>query len=104
MPYQDFRQFLDVLRQQGHLIEIERPVALTDVGKALRQAYQHARRPAVMFRRNGTEFPLAAVSMQIARRRSSPFRRTRTRFRKRCSRDSVSDHTGADERTGALSG
>ena len=35
MPYQDFRQFLDVLRQQGELIDVDRPIALTDVGKAL---------------------------------------------------------------------
>src|SRR5438046_6551646 len=25
MPYQDFRQFLDVLRQQGELIDVDRP-------------------------------------------------------------------------------
>src|SRR4030095_9153752 len=40
MPYQEFRQFLDVLRQQGELIDVDRPIALTDVGKALKQAYQ----------------------------------------------------------------
>jgi 2,5-furandicarboxylate decarboxylase 1 len=57
MPYQDFRQFLDVLRQQGELIDIDRPIALTDVGKALKQAYQKGR-PAVSFNDNGTEFPL----------------------------------------------
>jgi hypothetical protein len=43
MPYQDFRQFLDVLRQQGELIDVDRPIALTDVGKALKQAYQKGR-------------------------------------------------------------
>ncbi len=58
MPYQDFRQFLDVLRQQGQLIEIDRPVALSDVGKALKHAYRHPDRPALMFNQNGTEFPL----------------------------------------------
>jgi len=57
MPYQDFRQFLDVLRQQGELIDVNRPIALTDVGKALKQAYQKGR-PAVSFNDNGTEFPL----------------------------------------------
>ena len=57
MPYQDFRQFLDVLRQQGELIDVDRPIALTDVGKALKQAYQKGR-PAVSFNNNGTEFPL----------------------------------------------
>ena len=36
MPFQDFRQFLDVLRQRGELIDINRPVALNDVGKAIR--------------------------------------------------------------------
>jgi 4-hydroxy-3-polyprenylbenzoate decarboxylase/2,5-furandicarboxylate decarboxylase 1 len=57
MPYQDFRQFLDVLRQQGELIDVDRPVALTDVGKALKQAYQKGR-PAVCFNDNSTDFPL----------------------------------------------
>ncbi len=38
MPYQDFRQFLDVLRQQGELVDIDRPIALTDIGKALKHA------------------------------------------------------------------
>ena len=57
MPYQDFRQFLDVLRQQGELVDVDRPIALTDVGKALKQAYQKGR-PAVCFNDNGTEFPL----------------------------------------------
>jgi len=57
MPYHDFRQFLDVLRQQGELIDVDRPIALTDVGKALKQAYQKGR-PAVCFNDNGTEFPL----------------------------------------------
>src|SRR5215210_6626638 len=57
MPYQDFRQFLDVLRQQGEMVDIDRPIALTDVGKALKQAYQNGR-PAVSFNDNGTEFPL----------------------------------------------
>ena len=32
MPYRDFRQFLDVLRQHGELIDIDRPVDLRDVG------------------------------------------------------------------------
>jgi 4-hydroxy-3-polyprenylbenzoate decarboxylase/2,5-furandicarboxylate decarboxylase 1 len=57
MPYQDFRQFLDVLRQHGELIDINRPVALNEVGKALKQAYQQGR-PAVRFNDNGTDFPL----------------------------------------------
>ena len=57
MPYQDFRQFLDVLRQQGELVDINRPIALDDVGKALKQAYKQGR-PAVSFNDNGTDFPL----------------------------------------------
>ncbi len=58
MPYTDFRQFLDVLRKNGELIEIDRPIDLdTDVGKALKQS--SARNgPALLFRQNGTEFPL----------------------------------------------
>ena len=39
MPYQDFRQFLDALRREGELIDIDRPIALNDVGKALKQSY-----------------------------------------------------------------
>jgi 2,5-furandicarboxylate decarboxylase 1 len=57
MPYQDFRQFLDVLRQHGEVVDVKRPIALSDVGKALKQAYQKGR-PAVCFENNGTEFPL----------------------------------------------
>ena len=43
MPYQDFRQFLDVLRQHGELIDVNRPVALNDVGKAMKQSWFGAR-------------------------------------------------------------
>lgn len=57
MPYQDFRQFLAVLREQGELVEVNRHIALSDVGKALKRAYHHGR-PAVCFNDNGTEFPL----------------------------------------------
>jgi 4-hydroxy-3-polyprenylbenzoate decarboxylase/2,5-furandicarboxylate decarboxylase 1 len=57
MPYQDFRQFLAVLRQHGELVEVNRHIALSDVGKALKQAYQNGR-PAVCFNDTGTEFPL----------------------------------------------
>src|SRR5215831_11165531 len=59
MPYQDFRQFLDVLRQHGELIDIDRPVALTDVGKVMKQSYKR-QGPGIVFRQNGTEFPLVA--------------------------------------------
>jgi 3-polyprenyl-4-hydroxybenzoate decarboxylase len=39
MAYQDFRQFLALLRQEGELIDIDRPVALDDVGKVMKQSY-----------------------------------------------------------------
>jgi 4-hydroxy-3-polyprenylbenzoate decarboxylase/2,5-furandicarboxylate decarboxylase 1 len=47
LPYQDFRQFLDVLRQHGELIDVNRPVALNDVGKAMKQSYVR-QGPAIM--------------------------------------------------------
>ena len=57
MPFHDFRQFLDVMRQQGELVDINQPIALTDVGKALKHAYAKGRK-ATSFNKNGTEFPL----------------------------------------------
>lgn len=57
MAYQDFREFLDVLRRHGELIDIDRPVALSDVGKALKRSNMR-QGPALMFKQNGTEFPL----------------------------------------------
>ena len=60
MAYRDFRQFLDVLRAHGELIDVDRPVALElDVGRALKQSYAR-KGPALVFRQNGTEFPLVA--------------------------------------------
>ena len=59
MPYQDFRQFLDVLRQHGELIDVHRPIELNDVGKAMKQSYVR-QGPAIMFTRNGTDYPLVA--------------------------------------------
>src|SRR5499427_9728561 len=59
MPYKDFRQFLDVLRQHGELIDVNRPVALNDVGKAMKQSYVR-QGPAIMFNQNGTDYPLVA--------------------------------------------
>src|SRR3984957_20692212 len=59
MPFADFRQFLDVLRQHGELIDLNRPVALNDVGKAMKQAYAR-NGPAIMFNNNGTAYPLVA--------------------------------------------
>ena len=55
----DFRQFLDVLRQHGELIDINRPIDLNDVGKAMKQAYVR-NGPAIMFNNNGTDYPLVA--------------------------------------------
>src|SRR5215472_2122658 len=57
MPYQDFRQFLDTLRQQGELIDVNRPIVLTDIGKAMKQSYRR-QGPGLVFNRNGTDFPL----------------------------------------------
>jgi 4-hydroxy-3-polyprenylbenzoate decarboxylase/2,5-furandicarboxylate decarboxylase 1 len=59
MAYKDFRQFLDALRRNGELIDINRPIALNDVGKALKQSYVR-QGPAMMFNRNGTDYPLVA--------------------------------------------
>src|SRR5256714_2647417 len=59
MPYQDFRQFLDVLRQHGELIDVNRPVAINDVGKAMKHSYAR-QGPALMFNQNGTDYPLVA--------------------------------------------
>ena len=56
MPYQDFRQFLDVLRQHGELIDVNRPVALNAVGKAMKQSYVR-QGPAIMFTQNGYAIP-----------------------------------------------
>jgi 4-hydroxy-3-polyprenylbenzoate decarboxylase/2,5-furandicarboxylate decarboxylase 1 len=59
MPFQDFRQFLDVLRQHGELIDINRPIELNDVGKAMKQSYVR-NGPAIMFNDNGTDYPMVA--------------------------------------------
>ena len=59
MPYQDFRQFLDVLRQHGELIDVNRPVELNDIGKAMKQSYTRGGQ-ALMFNKNGTDYPLVA--------------------------------------------
>ena len=57
MAYNDFREFLAVLREQGELVDIDRPVALSDVGKILKHAYV-AGGQAVQLNDNSTEFPL----------------------------------------------
>jgi 2,5-furandicarboxylate decarboxylase 1 len=58
VPFQDFREFLDALRAQGELIDVDRPVALElEVAKAMRKSAAVAG-PAVVFTNNGTDFPL----------------------------------------------
>lgn len=58
MPFQDFRAFLDALRERGELRDVDRPVALElEIGKALRKSAA-MNGPAFVFRRNGTPFPL----------------------------------------------
>lgn len=58
MPYNDVREFIETLRKHGELIEIDRPIELRhDVAKALKQSYVR-QGPAIIFRRNGTEYPL----------------------------------------------
>jgi 4-hydroxy-3-polyprenylbenzoate decarboxylase/2,5-furandicarboxylate decarboxylase 1 len=59
MAYQDFREFLEVLRRHGELMDINRPIALIDVGKALKKSYA-CREPALMFNQDGTDYPLVA--------------------------------------------
>src|SRR6185503_3055127 len=60
MPFQDFRAFLDALRTHGELVDVERPVALElEIAKALRKSASVAG-PALLFRNNGSRFPLVA--------------------------------------------
>lgn len=58
MPFQDFRDFLSALREQGQLLDVERPIALDlDVAKALRKSASVSG-PALVFQNTGTPFPL----------------------------------------------
>ena len=58
MAYSDFRAFLDALRANGDLIDVNRKVDLfCEVGKALRKTTAIGG-PAVNFTNNGTEFPM----------------------------------------------
>lgn len=60
MPYADFRQFLDTLRQHGELVDVNRPINLVhDVAKALKKS-NACEGPAFIFHQNGTDFPLVA--------------------------------------------
>lgn len=56
--YKDFREFLNALNTQGELLVVDRPVALKlDVGKALQKSAS-VKGPAIVFKQNGTPFPL----------------------------------------------
>ncbi|GAA2409617.1 UbiD family decarboxylase [Mycolicibacterium llatzerense] len=58
MPFDDFRSFLTALRDEGQLIEVDRPVALElEVAKAMRKSAATGG-PAIVFNNNGTKFPL----------------------------------------------
>src|SRR2546430_12546696 len=58
IPFQDFREFLDVPRQRGELLDVNRPVALEfEVAKAMRKSAAISG-PAIVFNNNGTRFPL----------------------------------------------
>lgn len=56
--HKDFREFIDALKKNGELIEVDRQVSLDlEVGKALRKSAAIAG-PAVQFNQNGTPYPL----------------------------------------------
>src|SRR5262245_19663672 len=58
MPFQDFREFLDALRNAGELLELDCAVSPElEVAKALRKSAAVSS-PAIIFRNNGTAFPL----------------------------------------------
>jgi 4-hydroxy-3-polyprenylbenzoate decarboxylase/2,5-furandicarboxylate decarboxylase 1 len=57
MAFDDFRSFVHCLRAAGEVVEINRPIALDDVGKVMKRA-QAQSSPSVIFNENGTGFPL----------------------------------------------
>ncbi|MGE5674487.1 MAG: UbiD family decarboxylase [Mycobacterium leprae] len=59
MAYRDFRQFLQALKDRGDLMEVNTPIALDEVGKALKQVYAK-NGPAVIFNNTGAKHPLVA--------------------------------------------
>ena len=60
MPYKDLRDFLSTLQESNELVDITRPIALQyDVAKALAKT-SALDGPALMFKDNGTAFPLVA--------------------------------------------
>ena len=62
MPYNDFREFLDALRKNGELVDIDRPVDLkSDVGNAMKQSGVR-KGPALLFKQNGTAMELVGIT------------------------------------------
>lgn len=58
MAYDDFRGFLAALQKHNDLLEVDRPVALKlEIGKALQKSAAISG-PAIVFKNNGTKFPL----------------------------------------------
>lgn len=58
MPFAEFREFLDAVRREGELVDVDRPVALElEVAKALRKSAA-VEGPALRFNDNGTGVPL----------------------------------------------
>jgi 2,5-furandicarboxylate decarboxylase 1 len=58
MPFQDFREFLDALRNAGELLKLDRLVSPElEVAKAMRKSASLSG-PAILFKNNGTTFPL----------------------------------------------
>ena len=58
MPFRDFREFLDALRNAGELLELNRAVSPElEVAKAMRKSASVSG-PAIIFKNNGTAFPL----------------------------------------------
>ena len=58
MPFQDFREFLDALRNAGELLELDRAVSPhLEVAKAMRKSASVSG-PALIFKNTGTGFPL----------------------------------------------
>jgi 4-hydroxy-3-polyprenylbenzoate decarboxylase/2,5-furandicarboxylate decarboxylase 1 len=58
MPFQDFRDFLEALRESGELLEVDRAVSPElEVAKAMRKSAAISG-PAIIFKNSGTAFPL----------------------------------------------
>jgi 2,5-furandicarboxylate decarboxylase 1 len=76
VPFRDQREFIDVLRAHGELIEVDRYVDLyCDVGRALRKSNARGG-PAILFRNNGTNVPLVAGIFSTRRKALLAFEAT----------------------------